>query len=435
MRDAEDERVLRQRQIPIAELARELDLDRHLRERLDDVFAAHRRVRRGAAPGEDDAIDPAQFAGRHAEAAELRRGFLAGKAAAHRVADRLGLLEDFLEHVVRVVALAHVLRAELDLRDLEAARAAEQRADFKIVAPDHGEVKVLQVNRLAGVCDDGTHIAREKILALPHTEHERRAASRADDHLRRIRVHEHDAVGADDMPQRLAQRLDESRLSVRAGQRVVVFADEMREHLGVGLPGESMALADQFITQRGVIFDHPVVADREAAAFVEVWMRVLIRHAAVRRPARVRDARVARERRLLQQRGEICDAARALARLDVATGERGDARGVVAAVFKPAEAVEEDWDCWILADVADDAAHEILGVRKNGYRMRGALMHTRADAANGFRHLVWDRHPACPHACSAHAYADIERLPSIRDRREAYPTWRARNRIALGRAA
>ena len=39
---------------------------------------------------------------------------------AHRVVDGLGLLEDFLEHVMGEVALIDVLLAELDLADLVA---------------------------------------------------------------------------------------------------------------------------------------------------------------------------------------------------------------------------------------------------------------------------------------------------------------------------
>ena len=134
----------------------------------------------------------------------------------------------------------------------------------------------------------------------------------------------------------------------------------MREHLGVGLPGKNVAFADELIAQRGVVLDHAVVADREASALIEMRVRVLIRHTAVRGPSRVRDAGIPGERRILQQRGEIRDAPGALARFDLSARERRDSGAVIAPVFETTETVQEDWDCWIIADVADDAAHEIM---------------------------------------------------------------------------
>ena len=65
-----------------------------------------RGVQRRAAAGQDDAADIAQLRRSHVQAAELGGAFLEAEPAAHRVAHRAGLLEDFLEHVVRVIALS-----------------------------------------------------------------------------------------------------------------------------------------------------------------------------------------------------------------------------------------------------------------------------------------------------------------------------------------
>ena len=81
LRDDEDERVLRQRHVAIAELARELDLRGDVREMLDDVFADHGRVAAVPQPREDDALDGAQLRVAHLEAAELGRGLFAAKGA------------------------------------------------------------------------------------------------------------------------------------------------------------------------------------------------------------------------------------------------------------------------------------------------------------------------------------------------------------------
>src|SRR6266849_4036715 len=58
--------------------------------------------------------DVAQFGWSHVQPAKLGRAFLVSEAAAHRVAHCVRLLADFLEHVVRVIALLDVFRAELD---------------------------------------------------------------------------------------------------------------------------------------------------------------------------------------------------------------------------------------------------------------------------------------------------------------------------------
>ena len=60
--DGEDERVARHRRIAVAELAGVFDFGRNVGELLDEVFADHRRVQRGAAAGENDAADVAQLA-------------------------------------------------------------------------------------------------------------------------------------------------------------------------------------------------------------------------------------------------------------------------------------------------------------------------------------------------------------------------------------
>ena len=72
----------------------------------------------GAAAGQDDTTDLAQLRRRHVQAAELGRAFFAAEPTAHRVANGVRLLKDFLEHVMRVIAFLDILRAEFDFADL-----------------------------------------------------------------------------------------------------------------------------------------------------------------------------------------------------------------------------------------------------------------------------------------------------------------------------
>ena len=110
LRDGEHQRVVVQRRIAIAQLAGVFDFDRQPGEGLDLVLAHQAGVPTGAAAGDDDAAQRAELLRREVEAAELRRGGVAIEPAAHDVFDRLGLLEDLLEHEVVEAALGDVAR-------------------------------------------------------------------------------------------------------------------------------------------------------------------------------------------------------------------------------------------------------------------------------------------------------------------------------------
>src|SRR5437899_5216122 len=94
------------------------------------------------ATSQHDSRDVAQFGWSHVQPAKLGRAFLVSEAAAHRVAHCVRLLADFLEHVVRVIALLDVFRAELDFADRVLANRAVDRADFKFVSLDRKSTRL-----------------------------------------------------------------------------------------------------------------------------------------------------------------------------------------------------------------------------------------------------------------------------------------------------
>ncbi len=112
-----------ERRVAVAQLAGVLDFDRNAGELFDQVLADQRRVPTRAAGGEHDAVDRPQLLRREVQAAEHGGRLVAIEPAAHRVANGLGLLEDFLEHVVRIAA-------ELDVawhRSRAASRCGRRR--------------------------------------------------------------------------------------------------------------------------------------------------------------------------------------------------------------------------------------------------------------------------------------------------------------------
>ena len=140
----------------------------------------------------------------------------------------------------------------------------------------------------------------------------------------------------------------------------------MGDDLGVGLAGELRAHVAQAALERDVVLDDAVDDHVDAVRGVEVRVRVVLRDAAVRGPARVPDARggglrgagdAARLVGRVDGRDEVVEVAHGPHGRDLAVGEHGDARGVVAAVLELAQAGEEDLLDGPRSDVSDDAAH------------------------------------------------------------------------------
>jgi hypothetical protein len=107
------------------------------------------------------------------------------------------------------------------------------------------------------------------------------------------------------------------------------------------------------------IFDDAVVRDGDARRLVEVRVGVLVRRRAVRGPAGVADADAALDGLGGDEPGEaLVNLALLLAGEQFGVTKQRHAGAVVAAVFQPPQAVEENGSRLLLADVADDAAHK-----------------------------------------------------------------------------
>ena len=116
--DGEDERVFFDGRVAVTEFAGVFDLNRNVREFLQQIFPHERGVPTGAAGGDDDLVDGAQFRVREIKPAEFGRAFLQINPPAHGVFHGAGLLEDFLEHEMGEAAALRGFRAELQFGDL-----------------------------------------------------------------------------------------------------------------------------------------------------------------------------------------------------------------------------------------------------------------------------------------------------------------------------
>ena len=134
----------------------------------------------------------------------------------------------------------------------------------------------------------------------------------------------------------------------------------MSDHLGVGVGAELRALALELVAQLAEILDDAVVDDGEAVG--GVGMGVAFGRPAVGGPARVADAAGAGERLAREPGLEIAQLALGAPAGQLAAFQRGDAGGVVAAVFEPLERVDERGRDRLTPENAHNSAHAIGGL-------------------------------------------------------------------------
>ena len=175
---------------------------------------------------------------------------------------------------------------------------------------------------------------------------------RADDQFRMTGEDHRQRIGA----------LEPAERSAGGTQRVhpllQMQIDKLRHRFGVGLGGEFLAGRLQLRAQLGVVFDDTVVHDRDPRG--RVRMRVVLGRRPVRGPSGMADAGRPGQRRAIEGGGEVAQFPLGAAAVDVAIDQRRDAGAVIAAVFQPAQAVQQQRRRRPRSDHANDAAHVSL---------------------------------------------------------------------------
>ena len=154
--------------------------------------------------------------GSEVQAAEVGGRVGVVEPAAHRVLERLRLLVDLLEHVVREVALVRVAVAQevADVVRRDIDRVEVLIADDVAGLVELTDLPVVEVDDLVGVAGEGAGVAGEKVAVLPDADDERAAEAGADDDARLVRADNGEAVGALDNAERLRDRVDQVALIV-----------------------------------------------------------------------------------------------------------------------------------------------------------------------------------------------------------------------------
>ena len=147
----------------------------------------------------------------------------------------------------------------------------------------------------------------------------------------------------------------------------VAITYQMGENLGVGFRMEMMAFALKPGADGAVVFDDPVVDQRDPARLVKMRVGIDFGRRTVGGPAGVGDARGRVAKPLVGpiRMGALAEIRHLAGRLgddDPAAIQNGESRGIITAVFKPSQAVDEDGGSVRLAYVSYDATHVRSGV-------------------------------------------------------------------------
>src|SRR5581483_6178738 len=250
------------------------------------------------------------------------------------------------------------------------------------------DLPVTRVNDRSRLAQEGGDRRGEEVLPVAETDHERRLVAHAGEHIRLVVVDRNDREVA------LELRVDARK---RLGEvAVVLLLEEMDDDFRVGLGGEGVAGRGELLAQLHVVLDDAVEDDREAARLAAgEGMRVPLAHAAVGRPAGVTEAvmRVGVVR--LGGDDEVVEDAYRADVLELAVLSEREPGGVVAAVFEPAETVEQKGLCLARSDVSDDPAHvpllSLQGPKLPLKTQRARLLDPGRSVAGGSAELLFQQ--------------------------------------------
>ena len=226
------------------------------------------------------------------------------------------------------------------------ALAGERREP---VGSDGGELAVVEVHDLPGVADERGDVAGDVHLPVADADDQRRAVAGDDDPVGVVRMQDGQAVGAVDLVERRRGRRPRASAAVDRAIRWAITSVSVSE-------ASSTPSALSCSRSVAALSMMPLCTTRDPLGLVEVRVRVGVGGRAVGGPPGVADADLAGEA-LRQRRLEVADPTGPLGHPERLRAEDGDAGRVVAAVLELGQALDDQRDGGLPADVPHDSAH------------------------------------------------------------------------------
>ena len=267
---------------------------------------------------------------------------------------RRRLLKDFLEHEVFESAEFDLGEIHLQRANLGINRDVVNRAGTERIRGQFGNRVILKRERLVGMRHNRTLITGYHVFITTHANHQRTALARNHQHAWFLLTHAADGIRAGHLAERGLHRVFKIAL--------VELTNQVHQDFSVRLALEDVPLISEVNLDGRVVLNDAVVHQRNAVPLdrvVAMGVSVHLGHAAVGRPAGVRNAHAAVKPALaFDQLLQDPDAADALGDLDSpGLVLHRHAGRVVAAILQALQALKKECGGWFLADVCNDAAH------------------------------------------------------------------------------
>ncbi len=227
--------------IAIAVLAGVVHFDRNPGQPLDHEFAGQPGMPTGAAGGDVDLLQLAEFVVGDLHLIQENPARVQRNAPHGGIAHGSRLLVDFLEHEVLEAALLRHDRVPGDVLHLAGDGVSVEIGYLHAVRRDDGEIAVGHEEQVARVIQDGRHIGGDKVFIFAQADHRRRTIARGHDLVGLVDRDDREREDARQLLHGLADGLFQRRpLAVGAFQEV--FLDQVGDDLGVGFRRKGVAL-------------------------------------------------------------------------------------------------------------------------------------------------------------------------------------------------
>ena len=215
---------------------------------------------------------------------------------------------------------------------------------------EFGTISVIEINDTPRHLQQGGGIGCRVVSFGRQPQQQRRSFARHHHAVRLGFAQDGQRISALQLSYRGAGRREEIGILLQLG------SDQVRDHFRIGVGGEHVPIAFQACAQHFVILDDPVVYNGQPAR--NVRMRIAFARDAMRRPARMRDPRVATGLRLVGLRGQFRDPADRTQTMQAFLVDQRQPGRVVAPVLEPAQPFKKNGNDIAVRDRGDDATHD-----------------------------------------------------------------------------
>ncbi len=247
--------------------------------------------------------------------------------------------------------------ASLDLGEIPLQRAHQllhpgrlHVGDLVRVAPDYGNLPIVQVDHVPRMSQDRGGVRRHPVLVLPQPEKEGRTMAGSDQCAGIASADHGDPVRSLNLPESSGNGFDE--------RAIKELLDEVRQHLCIGVGPEAMTLLHQPFSQAAGVLDDAVVHDGQCSATVDVRVGVDIVGHTVGRPAGMCQSDSALRHPIAKVTLQLREAPRRLLDDQATVLDHCDTSRIVPPVLETLHALQQQRRRATSSDVANNSAHE-----------------------------------------------------------------------------